>query len=120
MPSNFLSKLHSGAVNRSCVSVAAMGTIQSGNDFDIEGTIAGGGRRKAEGGRQKAEGRRQEADGSRSPRVLTPIQAQQTRTPKCAYGRQWLPLDEGPTLLLINSASVADSSPISIGLARCI
>src|SRR6185369_9655163 len=31
MPSNFRSKIHSGPVKRSCVSVAAMGGIQSGN-----------------------------------------------------------------------------------------
>src|SRR4051812_7300784 len=32
MPSNFLSKLHSGPVKRSWVSVAAMGTIHSGKE----------------------------------------------------------------------------------------
>src|SRR5262245_61042059 len=31
MPSNFRSKIHSGPVKRSCVSVAAMGTTHSGN-----------------------------------------------------------------------------------------
>src|ERR1044071_926731 len=125
MPSNFLSKLHSGPVNRSCVSVAAMGTIQSGNDFDIEGTITVGGRRKAEvrtqkaeGGRQDAEGRRQKAEGGRQK--AEGRGQDQARTPKCAYGRQWLPLGERPTLWLISSASVPDSSPISIGLSRSI
>src|SRR5205814_2172795 len=38
MPSNFLSKLHSGPVKRSCVSVAAMGSIQSGKDFGMGST----------------------------------------------------------------------------------
>src|SRR5437762_3027254 len=32
MPSNFRSKIHSGPVNRSCVSVAAIGTSQSGKE----------------------------------------------------------------------------------------
>src|SRR6185437_16171271 len=77
MPSNFLSKLHSGPVNRSWVSVAAMGTIQSGKDFGIEGNITEGGRQKAE--RQKAEGGTTEADGRRSPRVITPIQARHSK-----------------------------------------
>ena len=31
MPSNLRSKIHSGPVNRSCVSVAAIGSSQSGN-----------------------------------------------------------------------------------------
>src|ERR1051326_2748822 len=56
MPSNFLSKLHSGPVKRSCVSVAAIGWIQSGK-FGITVNI--------EGSRQKAERRKKVADGRR-------------------------------------------------------
>jgi hypothetical protein len=35
MPSYFRSKIHSGPVNRSCVSVAAIGSTHSGNELDI-------------------------------------------------------------------------------------
>src|SRR5437764_3582367 len=35
MPSNFRSKIHSGPAKRSCVSVAAIGSIQSGNGSSL-------------------------------------------------------------------------------------
>src|SRR5258706_11419375 len=35
MPSYLRSKIHSGPVNRSCVSVAAIGSIQSGKGLDV-------------------------------------------------------------------------------------
>src|SRR5262245_66560801 len=39
MPSNLRSKIHSGPLNRSCVSVAAIGSIQSGNGAEAALTV---------------------------------------------------------------------------------